>query len=352
MGVMDGLTSVDCVRADSGARGVEAACSGFQVGLEAITTIPLRFAVLVAAAAVFCSLALAADGNQALLSERRAPAAPPDFRIESDLVLIPVNVTDASNHTVTGLGRDAFRVFEDQTEQRVVQFAEEDVPISAGIVLDSSGSMVGKLPKAREALKQFLDFANPEDEFCLVEFSGRPRLTVPFTSDPGEIRGRLLNTQPKGTTALLDAIALALNTLKHARHQRRVLLVLSDGADNHSRYTAAEIRDRIRESDVWIYAMGMYDRNALAAPAELAAGQKLLRLLADDSGGRHFAVSSLIDLPVIAARISVELRNQYVLGYRPANPARDGKYHHVQVSIVDGRRLVVSWRQGYYGSTE
>lgn len=272
-----------------------------------------------------------------------------DFRLDSDLVLIPVSVTDARNHAVTGLSRDAFRVFEDKAEQKVVQFSLEDAPLSVGIVFDSSGSMNGKLPKSREAMKQFLRLANPQDEFFLVEFSGKPRLAVPFTSDTGEIQNRLLSTQPNGRTALLDAIALAMESLQHARYPRRALLVLSDGGDNHSRYTEAEIRSRIRESDLWLYSMGIYDRRTPAQAKEALLGQKLMQDLAEESGGRHFAVDSLIDLPVVAARISLELRNQYVLGYRPANPRRDGKYHHVQVSLVGSRNFTLSWRPGYYG---
>lgn len=303
-----------------------------------------------------CLLAYAASGDDdprvSIPVRSRAPLAKPDFRMESDLVLIPVSVTDARNHAVTGLGRQAFRVFEDKTEQTVVQFAREDVPLSVGIVFDSSESMTGKLQKSREAIRQFLRLANPEDEFFLVEFSSRARVTVPFTADFGEIENRLLAAQPKGKTALLDAICLAMESLRHARYSRRALLVLSDGGDNNSRYTEAEVRSRVRESDLWIYTMGIYERPEAARPREIIPGQKLLEGLAEESGGRHFAVDSLVDLPVVAARISLELRNQYVLGYRPSNSLHDGKYHHVQVNVIEGGNLRVSWRPGYYGSIQ
>lgn len=267
-------------------------------------------------------------------------------------MLIPVSVTDSRNHAVTGLDRQAFRVFEDTTEQTVVQFVREDAPISVGIVFDSSGSMTGKLDKSREAMKQFLRFANTEDEFFLVEFNNRARVTVPFTTDSGDIQNRLLNAQPKGKTALLDAVCLAMETLKHARYSRRALLILSDGGDNNSRYTEAEMRDRVRESDLWIYAVGIYQPRIGFRSQERTAGQKLLEALAEESGGRHFAVESLVDLPVVTARISLELRNQYVLGYRPSNPIRDGKYRRVQVKVVEGSDLRVSWRPGYYGMVQ
>jgi VWFA-related protein len=250
------------------------------------------------------------------------------------------------------LGREAFRVFEDKTEQSVVQFVREDAPFSVGIVFDSSESMTGKLDKSREAMKQFLRFANPEDEFFLVEFSSRARLTVPFTSDIGEIQNRLLATQPKGKTALLDAVCLAMDALKHARYSRRALLILSDGGDNDSRYTESEVRNRVRESDLWIYAMGIYEPRMGYRSKEPTGGQKLLEGLAEESGGRHFAVESLVDLPVVAARISLELRNLYVLGYQPSSSPGDGKYHRVQVNVVEGGNLTVSWRPGYYGTIE
>jgi VWFA-related protein len=276
-------------------------------------------------------------------------AAGADFRVDSNLVLIPVSVTDSRNHAITGLAPGAFRVFDDKTEQTVVQFAREDAPLSVGIVFDLSGSMKDKLEKSREALAEFLRGANPEDEFCLVEFSNRARLTVPFTSDGGAVVERLRHAEPHGRTALLDAVYLAMNSMKHARYARRALLILSDGGDNDSRYTQAEMLRRVREADLWIYAMGIYDNNTAMLPEEARPARDLLEALAEESGGRHYAVESVGELAAVAARIGLELRNQYVLGYRPGADRRDGKYHRVQVKVVEGRHLTVSWRPGYYG---
>lgn len=313
----------------------------------------LRVPNFIGAVCLLAFAAFAGDDPQVSLPVRsRAPVIRADFRLESDLVLIPVNVTDSRNHAVTGLPREVFRIFEDNTEQTVLHFTNEDAPLSVGIVFDSSGSMTGKLEKSQEAMKQFLHFANPEDEFFLVEFSTRAALTLPFTNSAGEIQNSLLNTRPKGKTALLDAVYLAMDQLRHARYPRRALLILSDGGDNDSRYTEAEVRSRIRESDLWIYAMGIYEGPKVPRPKEADYGQKLLETLANESGGRHFVVDSLIDLPVIAARISLELRNQYILGYRPATIHRDGKYHQVQVNVVNGANLNVAWRHGYYGGSE
>lgn len=279
-------------------------------------------------------------------------AAGAHFRVDSNLVLIPVSVTDARNHAITGLESGAFRVFDDKTEQKVVHFAREDAPLSVGIVFDLSGSMKDKLAKSREALLEFLRGANPDDEFCLVEFSNRARLTVPFTTDSGEVVDRLRHAEPHGRTALLDAVYLAMGAMKHARYTRRALLILSDGGDNDSRYTQAEMLRRVREADLWVYAMGIYDRNMAMMPEETRPARELLEALAGESGGRHYAVESPAELPEVAARIGLELRNQYVLGYRPGDNRRDGKYHRVQVKVVEGRHLTVSWRPGYYGTME
>ena len=304
---------------------------------------------------VICLLACSAagaDDPRVSVPLRTRVSAPADFRVDSDLVLIPVSVTDSRNHAVTGLERDAFRIFDDKAEQALVQFAREDVPLSVGIVFDASGSMRDKLPRSLEAVDQFLRVANPADEFFLVEFSNRARLTVPFTTDSGAIRDRLRRVEPRGKTALLDAVCLAMDSMKGARNARRALLILSDGGDNDSRYTETEMRRRVRESDLWVYAMGIYDHPAAFLPEEAGPAQGLLQALAEESGGRHYAVEYLADLPDVAGRIGMELRNQYILGYRPSDSRRDARYHRVQVKVVAGRHLNVSWRPGYYGIDE
>lgn len=288
------------------------------------------------------------DPRVSIRTRTHAPAAPADFRVDSDLVLIPVSVTDSANHTITGLDRQAFHVFDDKAEQTVVHFAREDAPLSVGIVLDLSGSMIDKLKKSREAVDQFLRIAQPQDEFFLVEFSNHARLTVPFTSDANEVQDRLRNARAFGKTALLDAVHLALGTMKGARNARRALLIISDGGDNDSRHTQAELLNLVRESDLWIYAMGIYEHHTAVLPEEEQHGAELLGTLAEESGGRHYTAESLADLPDIAGRIGLALRNQYVLGYRPDDTRRDGKYHRVRVKVVEGRRLTVSSRPGYY----
>jgi VWFA-related protein len=270
-----------------------------------------------------------------------------DLRVDSRLVLVPVSVTDARNHPITGLPKDAFRLFDGKTEQSVLHFASEDQPLSIGIVFDSSGSMKDKKAQAGEAVGRFLETANPEDEFFLVDFAGTARVASPFTRETGEIRNRLLFTGSEGKTALLDAVCLALDYMKKASHPRRALLIISDGGDNDSRFTQIEIRKRVLEADVWVYAIGVYNQGAVMLPEEEQNGSVLLSALAEAGGGRHFAVRRIAELPEAAAQIGLSLRSQYVLGYRPG-VAWAGQYHRVRVKLVDGRGLRVTSRGGYY----
>jgi VWFA-related protein len=301
------------------------------------------------------------DSNVAIVPRAKrvqtAPNAPRgDIRVNTTLVLIPVSVTDPLNRFVTGLERENFRVFEDKSEQQVTHFASEDAPLSIGLVFDVSGSMGSKLDKSRQAVSQFFKTANPEDEFFLVEFSDRPELVVDFTTHLEEIQNRLTFTQSKGRTALLDAVYMALDKMKKAKNPRKSLLVISDGGDNSSRYTENEIKSRVREADVQIYAIGIYEMiaNRGRTPEEMA-GPSLLTEIAEQTGGRQFAVDNLNELPDVAAKIGIELRNQYILGYTPTNQDRDGKYRKVQVKLVQPRGLPplrASWRLGYYAPTQ
>jgi VWFA-related protein len=283
-----------------------------------------------------------------------AAAAVPrsNIRVDTTLVLIPVTVTDPLNRFVTGLDKENFRIFEDKSEQKVAQFSSEDAPLSVGIVFDCSGSMGPKLEKSRRAVAQFFKTANPQDEFFLVQFNDRPELVNGFTTSLEEIQNRLTFTQSKGRTALLDAIYLALHQMKKAKNPRKALLIISDGGDNSSRYTESEIKNLVREADVQIYAIGIFEAmSARGRTAEELNGPGLLSDIAEQTGGRHFPVENLNELPDIAAKIGIELRNQYILGYSPTNQERDGKYRRVQVKLVQPRGLPplrAFWRLGYY----
>ena len=285
---------------------------------------------------------------------RPAPPAQPKgtLRIDTNLVLVPVSVCDPNNRPVTGLEREHFKIFDNKVEQTVTHFSMDDEPLAVGLVFDTSGSMGPKLHRARMAASAFFATANPEDEFFLVEFNDVPKLAVPLTLDPEEIQNHLTFTLSRGRTALLDAIMLAMHEMKRSGKQRRALLIISDGGDNASRYTEAEIRSLVRESDVLIYAIGIYEPYGSRgrSPEELA-GPGLLSELAEQTGGRQFPVENLSELTDIAAKIGIELRNRYVLGYSPTDPQHDGRYHRVRVKVVPPHGLPplhASWRMGYY----
>jgi Ca-activated chloride channel homolog len=277
---------------------------------------------------------------------------PADIKVNSELVLINVTVTDPLNRFVTGLERDNFRLFEDKKEQSISAFSSEDAPISIGLVFDTSGSMQSKLQKSREAAADFFQTANPEDEFFLVRFSDRPELAAPFTKEVDKIQSALTFTQSKGRTALLDAVYLAMNEMKKAHNPRKALLLITDGGDNSSRYTESEIKNKVREADVQMYAIGIFEPAASRGRTpEEAMGPGLLNDLAEQTGGRAYAVENPAELPDIAAKIGVELRNEYILGYTPKNRERDGKYRKVQVKLVQPRGLPplkAIFRLGYY----
>jgi len=278
------------------------------------------------------------------------------LRVDTNLVLIPVSVTDPLNRFVTGLEKEHFKVFEDKVEQSIVQFASEDAPLSVGLVFDTSNSMGSKLQKSRQAAAQFFKTANSDDEFFLVQFNDRPEMIVPFTGNTEEIQNRLTFTQAKGRTALLDGIYLAMNAMKKAKNPRKAVLVISDGGDNSSRYTESEIKNLVREADVQIYAIGIFESmGGRGRTAEELSGPQLLNDMAEQTGGKHFAIENVNELPDVAAKIGIELRNQYLIGYSPKKQDRDGKYRKVQVKLIQPRGLPAlrpSWRQGYYAPVQ
>ena len=285
-------------------------------------------------------------------AEERATERGAVIGVDVELALVNVTVTDPMGRMVTGLTKEHFQVFEDKDEQVITQFGAEDSPLSMAIVFDASGSMGYKMAKAREAVAQFFKTANPDDEFFLVSFNNRPEMATGFTQSLEEIQNRLTFTESKGRTALLDAIYLALNKMKEAKNQQKALLVISDGGDNSSRYTEREIKNLVRESDVQIYAIGIYEPfGSRGRTPEEMAGPGLLTEIAEQTGGRQFPVENINELPDIAEKIGIELRNQYVLGYVPKNEERDGKWRRVKVEVKKIRgmpQLRPYFRDGYY----
>ena len=282
-------------------------------------------------------------------ASRDASVSPSKIRVNSDLVVIPVTVTDGKGHIIAGLEKEQFTVYEDKVEQTVSHFAAEAAPASIAFVFDSSASMAPKLHKAREAVDALLKNANPADEFCLVQFNHRLELVVGITQRTDEIRSTLALARASGATALLDAIASAMNELKHAHYSRKAIIIISDGEDNSSQCSVDDLKEAVRGSDVLIYAIGI-DANAHSS-YEKPPGSALLNEIARQSGGRLFEVNRLKELPAVASKIGVWLHNQYILGYSPNNPDKDGKYRRIEVKVARPRglpRLHASWRLGYY----
>ena len=281
----------------------------------------------------------------------------PSFRADSTLVLVPVSVIDPGNRYVLGLGREHFHLLEDGVEQTVTHFSNEDAPLSVGFVIDASGSMGAKLSISRSAVGQFLKSMNPSDEAFLVEFSDQAAVSLPFTHNMGSIERRVGTLTTGGLTAMLDAIHIAFEEMKKAANPRKALLIISDGGDNHSLYTSTQIEQLVREAGVQIFAVGVFEPFAalgLLSQAE-RDGPKLLSELAEQTGGRALAAVTDSEVPAIAARIGVELRNQYLLAYTPANREKDGKYRSLEIKLEQPEALPAlkaRWRLGYYAPNE
>ncbi len=281
------------------------------------------------------------------------PVRTRSLRRDVNLVLVPVTVTDPMNRLVAGLDKENFVLTENGQPQQIRSLSSEDAPISLGVIFDLSGSMVDKIDKSRQAVIDFFRTANPQDEFFLVTFSDEPEVLVDFTSSVDDIQNQLALAVPQGSTSLLDAVYLGINRMRQAHNARKALLIISDGGDNHSRYTDREIVDMVREADVQIYAMGLFNFRS-NTPEELH-GPELLGAITGATGGQTFFIQSPKDLSDVAAKIGIELRNQYVLIYRPVNPSHDGRWRKIKVKVNPPTglpRLHVYAKDGYYAADE
>jgi VWFA-related protein len=278
------------------------------------------------------------------ITTNRSPDSPRGhLRFKVQQVVIPVGVTDELYRPVTALPDESFRVFEDGVEQKVVAFRQEDGPVSLGLLFDTSGSMKDRIDASTAALKKLVMTTLPGDEFFLVQFSDQANLVSPFV-EPELLFGSLRPMEPKGWTALLDAIALGATQMKAAQNPRKVLLVLSDGSDNNSRFSESEIRSMVLEADLRVYAIALFNK------------PRVLQHLADVTGGNVLLAQNLTELDEIVEKLSAEIRSQYLLSYSPTNQRNDGKYRRVKVELArtaaDNPRLRVTWRRGYYAPIE
>lgn len=318
-------------------------------------------AVFLIALGGLCPGRIAAQSNpspKSLDAPGQKQESPPGvlFNADTTLVLIPATVTDSSNRFVLGLQKQDFHLLEDGVEQTITNLSGEDAPLSIGLVFDLSGSMDRKLRISRQAAAQFLKTMNPEDEVLLVAFSDHAKLVSGFTSQIEEVQNQLMSLQPGGLTALLDAVEMGLQEMKNAKNARKAILVISDGGDNNSRYSSSQIQSLVREADVQLYAMGVFEPSIFAGlTKEEISGPRLLAEIAEQTGGRVFAATDPSDLPNVATRIGIELRNQYVLAYSPKSGSRDGKYRKVEVKVAQPAgfsSLKLHWRLGYYAPSQ
>jgi len=258
------------------------------------------------------------------------------LKVDVDLVMVNAIVTDGGNRFVTDLKAENFQLFEDKVEQQISYFSNEVAPVSLGIIFDMSHSMEKKITFAKDAATKFLESGTPEDEYFLVEFSSRARIAEGFTTDIKRLRDRIAFTPAAGSTALYDGMYLGLSQLKRGQNPKKALLLITDGEDNHSRYSRGDIREVLREADAQIYAIDL--------------GRALLSELAEMTGG-HSYHASVSDLEEICRKIALELKSQYVIGYESTNTNNDGKFRKVRVRVTPPAgmgKFSVRTRQGYF----
>jgi len=274
------------------------------------------------------------------------------LKIDVDLVLVNATVSDSQGRMVTGLEREDLQLWEDKIEQKLDYFSSEDSPLSIGLIFDSTGSMSDKISTARDAAVTFLKTGNPEDEYFLVTFSQDARLAENFTTDISRLQNRLIFSPAKGLTPLFDAVYMGLDKMKRAAHKRRALLLITDGEDNHSRYSFRDIKEFIKEQDVQLFAIGIV--NPFGELSRGRSGRAIIEDLVQITGGRAFFPDSVHELEDICSKIAVELRNQYVLGYHSTNDAKDGNWRKIRLKVnppkgISG--LSVRGKSGYYAES-
>jgi Ca-activated chloride channel homolog len=297
-----------------------------------------RSLVIIAAAAL--QLGLGFPGQEAKKAQEK-----PLFRVGVETVFVKVSVTDPLNRYVTGLEKEHFRVFEDKVEQDIVHFTQQSAPISVGIIFDVSGSMKdnNNINSAKNAIIRFLQSGNPEDEYFLVTFNQKTTLVQSFTHQSTTIQNEVSFKSPGGRTALYDAVYMGLDQIKAGKNEKKALILITDGEDNSSRYTAAEVREFAKESDVQIYGIG--------EEGKLGYGRSEIQNIVGITGGRAFFPNNFNELDYYIDLVHAELRNQYILGYTPTNKTHDGKWRRIRVKLEPPQglpKLIVHAKEGYY----
>ena len=319
---------------------------------------------------VFATQAVAQSINDVHITPRPAPELTPPpssddglqvrvkpLRVDVDLVLVPVMVTDIHGSPVMDLSRDDFELFEGDQEQRLRYFYSEDAPVSVGLIVDLSGSMGNKVERVREAVSEFFKLADPADDYFVITFANKPKLLANTTQSTATIQAKLSDMKAKGGTALADAIHAGLLKLRSAQYRRKALVIISDGGDNMSRHSLRSVKNLAKESDAEIYAVDVCDAPSVLFTKKLEErfGKQWLTQVTEVTGGRTIAVDDAAKIPAAASQISRELRNQYVLAYRPSNDQRDGKWRKLKVKVTRAAAALpyqVYYRTGYLARRE
>lgn len=272
--------------------------------------------------------------------------------VDVDLAVFNATVLDSNHRPVTGLTAENFHIYEDGHEQKIKIFQAEDTPATLGLVIDNSGSMANKRRDVVTAALAFIGASQRDDEMFVVDFNRKPWLGLPvstaFTNDVAQLRATLLETRTEGTTALYDALELALNHLKEGTRQRKALVLLSDGGDNASVLKLEEVLRMAQQSSATIYCIGIYD------PFAKDKNPAVLKKIARVTGGEAYFPTTSSELPDIWRRIAGSIRAQYTLGYVSTNLARDGSYRAVKITATGkrNRALEVRSRTGYSAARE
>jgi Ca-activated chloride channel homolog len=282
-----------------------------------------------------------------------APKGQSGLVVHVEMVILHAAVLDRHNAFVPGLPPTAFHVFEDKVEQKLEVAKQEDVPVTMGLVVDSSGSMFEKRAKVNAAALTFVKTSNPNDEVFVVNFNDDYYLDTEkdFTSDIGEMKEALDRFDPRGSTALYDAIIGSLDHLKKGHRDKRVLLVITDGMDNASKNTEASTITELEHSDAIVYTVGLFGKDDKGS--EVRKARKVLQDLADATGGLSYFPESLEEVEPVCTQIAHDIRNQYTLAYYPSNAAQDGTFRTLRVAVdaPDKGKLAVRTRVGYYAKT-
>jgi len=322
------------------------------VGLEVANRCGrLRQVVFLVFTIVLCSLSFSAQQPEPTPPEDAEPTGP--IRIKTDLVTLTLTVTDLYGRYVSGLTKKAFSIFDNNQEQEITFFSDSDAPVSVGILFDVSGSMsADKIAKARTALERFINSSHPSDEYFLIAFNNRAQLLMDRTRDGEAVLRKLTLVKTSSNTALYDAVYLGLERVTRGSHQKRALLIISDGQDNASRYNFGEVRRLMKESDVVTYAVGIINSHDAGSSLGMQ-GQAFLDELTSITGGKAFYPNNDIEMDEIFERIALELRHQYSIGYTPTDFQLDGKWRKVKTKVKPPRglpRLTVRGRDGYYAT--